>query len=218
MVVRTGEWISEAWELVKADFWMHALVALIFAAVNGTGFGALVYGPLTCGYYLMIMDKLRNPTRPLNLNGLGKGFDVFVEAFVAWLLIGLFTGLGILACFVGAIIASALLLFTYQLIMDRRLGFWDAISESYRMAAQNWFGFTLFVFLLGLLTGLISLLTCGVGYFVAFPLLHIATVLAYRDNFGLAEEQIAPQSPMPQPPGPPPMAPPAPPSASPDAW
>lgn len=204
MVVRTGEWISEAWELVKADFWMHALVALIFSAVSGTGIGMLVWGPLLCGYYLMIIDKLRAPDRPLNLNGLGKGFDVFVEAFVASLLVGVFASLGALACFVGALIVQGLLLFTYPLIIDRKRGFWDAISESYQMAGRNWFGFTVFVFLVGLLAGLITLLTCGLGYFVAFPLAQITYVLAYRDNFGLADESAVPDKPIPPPPGPPP--------------
>lgn len=201
MTIRTGEWIAEAWELVKQDFWMHALVALIFCAVNGTGVGFLIVGPLTCGYQYMIIRKLTRPQQGLELNDLGKGFDVFVDSFVAWLLIGVFVGLGMLACIVGSVIVWALLLFTLPLIIDRRMKFWDAICASYDRTKTNWFGVTLFVFLLGLLVGLIALLTCGLGYFVAFPLQNIAVVLAYRDNFGLAQvEKPTPPAPSPIPP------------------
>ncbi len=186
MTVKTGEWISEAWELVKADFWMHALIALIFAAVNSTGIGYLIIGPLTCGYVYIIISKLKKPTAPLDINPLSKGFDVFIDSFVAWLLIGVFTSLGLIACIVGSIVVWALLLFALPLIMDRRMSFWDAICASYDKAKQNWFGLSLFVFVLTLLYCLISFLTFGIGYFVAFPLMQIAIVLAYRDNFGLA--------------------------------
>ena len=93
-MVRTGEWISEAWELVREDFWMHALVALIFAAINGTGVGALVVGPLMVGYTHVIVQKLQDRRRPLNINGLSVGFDLFLDGFMASILIGIFIGLG----------------------------------------------------------------------------------------------------------------------------
>ncbi len=186
MTVKTGEWISEAWELLKQDFWMHALIALIFAAVNSTGLGYLIIGPLTCSYVYIIISKLKKPGKPLDINHLSKGFDVFVDSFVAWLLIGLFASLGLIACLVGSIVVSALLIFALPLIMDRGMSFWDAICASWDKTKGDWFAVSLFVLVLSLLCGLISLLTCGIGYFVAFPLMQIAIVLAYRDNFGLA--------------------------------
>ena len=90
-----------------------------------------------------------------------------------------------------SIVVSALLIFTLPLIVDRGMGFWDAICASWDKAKLNWFGISLFVLVLGLLCGLISLLTCGLGYFVAFPLAQVPIVLAYRDNFGLAEVDVA---------------------------
>lgn len=182
-MVRTGEWINEAWALVREDFWMHALVALILAAVNGTAVGTIITGPLLVGYMHIILQKLRNRGQPLDINGLSIGFDRFLDGFMAWLLIAIFTALGGIACLVGSIVVYALLLFTYPLIADREMGFWDAISESYEVAKNHWFGLSVFVLVLWLLTGLISLLTCGLGYFVAFPLMYVAIALAYRDNF-----------------------------------
>ena len=192
MVIRTGEWISEAWDLVKQDFWMHALIALIFSAVSGTGVGFIIVGPLTRGYIYVIITKLQNPSARLDLNHLSKGFEVFGDSFVAWLLVGLFAGLGAIACLVGSIIISAMLMFALPLVMDRRMTFWDAITASWDKTKSNWFGVSLFMFLLGLLGTAIIGLTCGLGYFVAFPLMQIATVLAYRDNFGLARAAAPP--------------------------
>ncbi len=188
-MVKTGAWISEAWELLKDDFWWHVLVALVFMTVNGTGVGFLVMGPLTCGYQYMIMQKLRQRRAPLNINDLGKGIEVFLESFLAWLVVGLFTGVGSLACGIGGLIVSALLLFALPLVIDRRMGFWDAIAASWEKTKVHWFDFSLFWFLLTLLTGAIVVLTLGLGVFVTLPLMQIVIVLAYRDNFGLTAER-----------------------------
>lgn len=193
-MVRTGEWINEAWALVREDFWMHALIALIFAAIHGTAVGTIITGPLMVGYMHIILEKLRNRQQALNINGLSLGFDRFLDGFLAWLLIGIFTGLGSLACFVGAIVVAALMLFTYPLIADRQRGFWEAISESYEVAKNQWFGLSVFVLVIGILTTLISALTCGLGYFVAFPLMQVAIALAYRDNFTTATSAPLPRA------------------------
>ena len=186
-MVKTGAWISEAWGLLREDFWWHVLVALVVMTINGTGVGFLLIGPLTCGYLYIIMQKLRKRAAPLNINDLGKGAEVFLEAFLASLVVGLFTGIGSLACGIGGIIVSALLVFALPLVIDRRMGFWDAIAASWEKTKGNWFDFSLFWFLLMLLTGAIALLTLGLGVFVTFPLVQIVIVLAYRDNFGLTE-------------------------------
>lgn len=192
MTIRIGDWLGEAWELIKQDFWMHVLVALIFWAVAATQLGWLIVGPLTCSYQYMIIRKLTQSHQGLSLNDLGKGFDVFLDAFVAWLLIGAFGTLGLVACLVGAIVVSGLLFFTLPLVVDRRMGFWDAISTSYNRTKSNWLGMTWLVIVLGLMVIGLTALTCGLGYFVAFPLQTVATVLAYRDNFGLARSEGPP--------------------------
>jgi hypothetical protein len=187
-MVKTGAWISEAWALLKEDFWWHVLVALIFTALNSTGVGFLLIGPLTCSYEYIIMQKLRNRPAPLNINDLSKGIEVWLEAFLASLVVGLFSSVGAFACGVGAIIVSALLVFVMPLVIDRRMGFWDAIVASWEKTKAHWFEFSLFWFLLMLLAGAIVLFTLGLGALVTLPLVQIVIVLAYRDNFGLMEE------------------------------
>ncbi|MFP3904107.1 MAG: hypothetical protein ACLFWB_07680 [Armatimonadota bacterium] len=190
-MVRTGEWVSEAWALVREDFWLHALIALIFAAVNGTGVGVLIVGPLTCGYYYVILQKLRHPDQRLDINQLRRGFDIFLDSFMGWLVVSVFTGLGSIACLVGSYIVYGLLVFALPLIADREMGFWDAISLSYERAKDHWFGLSVFILVLSLLVGVGSALTCGLGYFALFPIMHVAIVLAYRDNFQTPASEAA---------------------------
>ncbi len=183
-MIRTGEWISEAWELFKQDWLMHVVVMLILWAANSATAGIL-YGPLLCGYYYMILKKVQDPTVSIELGDIGKGFEVFVNALVACLLVGIFTSVGTIACFVGAIVVAALLVFVFPLIMDRRMDFWPAIQASFDKTKGNWLGWSVFMLLLGLLY-LAGAIVCGVGVLVTGPIAVIATALAYRDNFGRA--------------------------------
>lgn len=185
-MVRIGDWIREAWLLVREDFWVHALVTLIFTATTYMNIAMLLIGPLIVGYDFMILQKLRNRDKPLNLNGLAVGFDQFMDSFLALLLSYVFMNLGMVACFVGVIVVHALLIFAFPLIADRGMGFWDAICLSYDRARHRWFGLSVFLLVLGLLTALVTMLTCGLGYFVMFPVAQVAYVLAYRDNFQMA--------------------------------
>ncbi len=186
-MVRTGEWLSEAWEVFKQDTWMHILLALI-VGVGGSVTGGILYGPLMCGYYYVVLNKLRNPSYSPELNDLGKGFDVFLHALVASLIIGVFVNVGASACFVGSIVVAAFLVFAYPLIMDKKMDFWPAIETSFNKAKDNWLGFSLFMLaLLGI--NLAGALLCGLGLLVTGPLTFIATAIAYRDNF-LTQTQV----------------------------
>ncbi len=186
-MIRTGEWLSEGWELFKQDWLMHVVVMLILSAASGVS-GGILYGPLLCGYYYMIFKKLQDPTSSIELGDIGKGFDVFVNALVAWLLVGVFTGVGSIACLVGAIVVTALLVFVYPLIMNRRMDFWPAIETSFEKTKDDWLGWSVFILLIGLVN-LAGVIVCGVGILVTGPVTFIAMALAYRDNFGFAGEQ-----------------------------
>ena len=180
-MVRTGEWLSEAWEVCKQDLMMHVLLALI-VGVGGSVTGGILYGPLVCGYYYIVLKKLRTPSQSLEFSDLGRGFDVFLHALVASLIIGVFVNVGAAACGVGSIVVAAFLVFAYPLIMDKKMDFWPAIETSFNKVKEDWLGFSLFMLaLLGI--NLLGALLCVVGLLVTGPLTFIATAIAYRDNF-----------------------------------
>ena len=198
-MIRTGEWLSEAWEIFKQDQLMHIVVGLIVSVASGATGGFILIGPLMCGYYYIILRKLREPGQPIELGDIAKGFEVFVPSLIASLLLGIFVSIGALACFVGTIVVYALLIFAYPLIMDQRLDFWPAIETSFNKTKDNWLGFSLFALaLLGVY--LLGIIACGVGIYVTGPICVIATALAYRDNFPTqALTAVEPLS-MPEPP------------------
>ncbi len=190
-MVRTGAWLSEAWEIFKQDPLMHILVMIVIWVASGATGGFILIGPLTCGYYYMILKKVREPGQPIEFGDIAKGFEVFVPSLIASLLVGVFVSIGAIACFVGSIVVAALLVFVYPLIIDQRLDFWPAIETSFNKTKDNWWGFTLFgLALIGI--NLLGAMVCGVGILVTAPVAFIATALAYRDNFptqgtGIAE-------------------------------
>jgi uncharacterized membrane protein len=93
----------------------------------------------------------------------------------------------ILACLV-AFLLYVVWLFAYHLVIDKRIGFWDAMEVSRKAvmkAPGRFFGLVLMFSLLMLL----GVLACCVGIFVAAPVSIAALSYAYEDIFG---SQISP--------------------------
>ena len=188
--VTIGKWIGEGWELVKSDFWNFVLLTLIYLVlISATGstivVTAIIAGPLTYSYYYIILQKLRG--QPFNLNDLVKGFYNFLPAFLAGLLISLFSFIGLWFCIIPFFIINAMYSFTYPLMIERKLDFWDAMEESRKLIWQNIGMFTLFT-VVGGLVALLGLLLCCVGILFTMPIYYCAIVFAYRDWVGLTPE------------------------------
>lgn len=91
--------------------------------------------------------------------------------------------------FLLAVPLTVLFFLTTLLIVDRKVGPWQAITQSVGALGRH-FGMTLLlVFVLGLINAG-GVLACCVGYLVSMPLTQIAAALVYRDLFGI--ESVAP--------------------------
>ena len=69
------------------------------------------------------------------------------------------------------------------LVIDKRLGFWEAMELSRKAVTRRWWS----LFALCLLAGLVSasgLLACCVGVFASIPIGIAAILYAYEDIFG----------------------------------
>lgn len=108
--------------------------------------------------------------------------DIVVPLFVASILVGLITIVGIAACIIPGIIAALGLSMTTPLVVDQKLGATEAISRSWAMMKGNLLSFLV----LGLVLGIINLggmLACGVGLLVTAALSQLALALVYKDLF-----------------------------------
>src|SRR5580658_4962721 len=85
ILAQPARWIGAGWNQVMADLGNYIVIALIFFVLNGVPF---VQGALIAGFHIFTMKKLMG--RPAQLDDLFKGFNFFINALVASLLIALF--------------------------------------------------------------------------------------------------------------------------------
>jgi uncharacterized membrane protein len=177
---RPGAWIGTGWEIVKADMGNFVLIALVFVALNAM-VPVILQGPLTAGFCIYCMKRVLG--RPTEFADLFKGFSFFVPALVASLVIMLFTFAGSLLCFIPGLVVAAMYKFTYLFIVDKRMDFWPAMQASHNVVRNDYFGFTMFLILMGLVN-LLGVLCCVVGILVTIPLTVAAITVAYQELVG----------------------------------
>jgi hypothetical protein len=183
---QTGKWISAGWSMVTADLGNFALLSLIFVLVNSIA-SIVTQGPLQVGMHLFCMKKLYN--RRSDLGDLFKGFDYFLPAFVAALLVGVFVFAGILVCIIPGLVVAAMFKFTYLFILDKRMDFWPAMMASHETVKGDYFGFTIFLVALGCIN-ILGFLCCIVGLLVTIPLSIAAITIAYQECVGFEQRTV----------------------------
>lgn len=77
-------------------------------------------------------------------------------------------------------------MFSYPLIVDRKLAGFDAVKLSFRAALANFWRLLGMTLLTGLL-GMAGIALCYVGMFLVFPITYGAIAMAYEQVFGLAD-------------------------------
>lgn len=166
-----GKWVNAA---------IGALIYLALCSLAGSTsiLEFVVYGPLTFGFYLFIGCLV--DTNVNNFNLLFKGFERFVDTFVAGLLISLATGLGLILLIVPGIIVSCGFAMTFFIMMDDpNISGIDAMSESWNMMrGHKWDLFCLWFRFIGWI--LLSIITCGIGFIFLQPYITVAQMNFYR--------------------------------------
>ena len=123
-----GQWISQAWEVVKTDIGLFMGMTVLYLVIGSAG-SVLTQGPMQAGFHLACMKKLTRGR--MEIGDLFQGFNYFVAAFVAALIIALFAFVGFLLCIIPGLLVSAVYMFTYLFVVDKRLEFWPAMEASH---------------------------------------------------------------------------------------
>ena len=179
-----GRWIGEGWALVKADLGNYIVISLLFAILSGV---PLIQGPLIAGFHIFTMKKLTG--RRAEFGDLFNGFNYFVPALVASLLIAVFTFAGTLLCIIPGLVVAAMYKFTYLFIVDKRMDFWPAMQASHAVVKNDYFGFTMFL-ILAFLVNVLGLLCCIVGLLITIPLTFAAITVAYKEIVGFEPQTM----------------------------
>jgi uncharacterized membrane protein len=142
---------------------------------------APVYTILIGGLFKYYLKLIRGENATV-----GDAFAGFGPSAGQLLLLGLvqcvLVDAGFLLCIVPGIYLSVSWYLATPLVIDRQLGFWDAMELSRKVVSKHWF----VVFGLLLVVGLITacgILACCIGIFVSIPIGLVAMMYAYEDIF-----------------------------------
>jgi uncharacterized membrane protein len=129
--------------------------------------------------------------RPYVFGDLFTGAPYFVSALIAHIVVTIAIVFGLVFLIVPGVILALGLSMTLPLIVDRGLGPMQAITESWRITT----GHKMNLFVFGLLTVgvlVVGLCACGIGFFLALPLVFVAQAYIYLRITGQPVAAIAP--------------------------
>jgi len=175
----------------KVDVTFDAVTGQVQTSTGGLGggfFGSLLYATLSYFIpaivgWILSAQIIRGALATVE-NG-KIDFSIFTKTtmlgtvLVASLLSAVFTSLGILACFVGAIVVSFFIQYFAYFVLDKGEQPMESIKSSFSFVNQHLAN--IFVLFLGSVVALIiGALLCGVGLLVAVPVVAIAQAYTYR--------------------------------------
>ena len=137
---------------------------------------------LGCGMYKTAFKQLTGGE--IAVADLFSGMECVVPVLLATLCHSVLVLIGLAFCIIPGLIIAGLLYFTTPLIIQARLGVFDAMRESKEVIQRNLLMFMLFAFVVGLIAQSGQYL-CYVGLLATFPLQFTMGVIAYRDCFGV---------------------------------
>jgi hypothetical protein len=185
-----GSCFSRSWDLVRQHFWLIVGASFVVGLIEGAV--PILVGPCMGGLYFLFLKLIRS--------GRGEFSDAFagfsqsfLQLFLAGLVSSLLISLGLVLCILPGIYLGVAWLFALPLVIDKKMDFWPAMELSRKVITSHWWVF-LGLMLVGFLVGLLGLLVCCVGIYVAQPVVFGAIAFAYEDVIGRGANSRAPAS------------------------
>lgn len=145
---------------------------------------SIISGPLYAGFTIVAFKLIKQQATQFSDFFRGLSGNYFLQIFLANLLIGIFVAIGTLLLILPGIYLAVAYMLAVPLIVERKLGFWDAMEASRKIVTKRWFAFFGFGLLL-LVINFAGALLCGLGLLVTVPLTYCAIVAAYENIIGL---------------------------------
>ncbi len=196
--VTPGRWISAGWALVREDLSTFLLMTLIALALTvAAGFTLvgpiLVGGPLLAGMFGAVRRRMLEGH--LDFMDLFQGFNTFLDTFLLGLVVSVFSLAGLALCIIPFFLVGALYLFPFLFLIERRIGFWDAMESSRKIAGRELAGYVAFFLTLCLLN-LAGLILAGVGVLITIPVSLAAIAVAYDEAVGFDRQKYESEGPI----------------------
>ncbi len=179
---RVWGFFGQSWELMKIHWLPLAAMAFINSAITGVPYlgtcvALIIGGAIQVGIWRAILGAIDG--RPPRVGMMFEGFDMFGDAFLAYLVILVLVALGFVFLIVPGIILALMWMFTFPVLAENRLSFWEAMQRSAVLTeGYRWRLFLLCLACIPII--LLGLLVLCVGVFVAAPVCMTAFAFAYR--------------------------------------
>jgi uncharacterized protein DUF4339 len=164
--------------ILEHQFSPGAIFIVFATSVLGTPVYAVCMGGLYRYYLKMIRGEQPD---------IGAAFSGFSSSFGQLVLAGLVTGcltlIGCALCILPGIYLSVSWYFTVPLVVDKQLGFWEAMELSRKAVAKHWFHAFGLILVISLVAA-VGVIGCCIGVFVTMPIAFVALMYAYEDIFG----------------------------------
>ena len=206
-----GDVISEAWNKtsgMKGPFWGAAIIimVIVFAVVMALTSGAhqsqpgtlariiiqlvitAVAYPLMAGIFMMGIR--RSVDLPISFGMAFSYFGFTGTIIVAAIMMTILTMIGYLLLLLPGIYLAMAYMLAIPLIVEKRLGAWQAMEASRRAITHHWFKAFFLMLLMMLILG-ISIIPLGLGLIWTYPMMINVLGILYRDIFGVEELRAA---------------------------
>ncbi|MGA2801672.1 MAG: GYF domain-containing protein [Verrucomicrobiota bacterium] len=146
---------------------------------------AIVSGPIytifMAGLFKYYLKLIRGESA-----GIGDAFSGFGHSIgqlvLLSLIMNILTIIGYVLCLVPGIYLAVAWFFSIPLVIDRQMGFWQAMELSRKMVNKHWFLVFAFLLVYGLLV-MAGIIACCIGIFVTLPIGLGALMYAYETIF-----------------------------------
>jgi hypothetical protein len=173
---------KQSWRLFVKDLGALIIGTIVAMVLSVLTIGILA-GPLAAGLYGMVVGRVRDGKKP-HVGDVFDQFGRFWSFFGAALALAILIGLASLTI-VGGIMLAAVWLYVFPLMVDRGMGFGEALGESYRMVTAA--GFWEHVALV-LIVVIIGALANGAVALLVTPFLVALVAVAYYAAAGREAE------------------------------
>lgn len=153
----------------------------IFGLFGVGGLILMLYTLLTmCGMYAAAHKQVRGES--FEVSDVWKGASYMLPMVLLIIINSFLAVIGFLLCFFPVFIVQGLVFLSYPILVRENCGPIEAMQKSWAMAKQDWFMFTLFALVVGIISQ-VGVYLCLVGIFFTYPLQFTIGAVAYRDCF-----------------------------------
>ena len=200
-----GNSFNRGWAVYKKNFLPIFLATLLAFVIGGVSCGICI-APLLCGVFAMILTALRSNDAKLNVGDVFKGFQKFLPAFVACLVLGAISSIAnavlmvipivgwialIVVCYA---VAPAVTVWSLMLVADQDASIGDAIVVPLKLLGDKRFWSVVLVSFVAGIVGGLGAIALGIGILVTLPLAYCIIAAAYEEAYsgGGAQEDAIP--------------------------